>query len=501
MAQVQILRIVVVSADDVQTERDLVCDIIEELNLGIAGDNGLRLELLQCDTDSYPGFHPEGAQGLIDPILKIADCNLLIGIFWKCLGTPTLGGITEAEHEFVKACEAGKEKGSPQAFIYFNQKPYVPDSEAEIEQWGKVVEFKDRFPAERLWWPYEDEAEFEKLLRYHLEYYIGKRLKPNGGNDQSADELLAQTVGSQVIANQGGVTFGDDVQGNITITGGVKGDLVAGDKGSNLGDRSVIVENNQGEIKTGDESVTVHQDHAQVIGRQEIQHQEIHNHYYPQSQESHSLWIEERKESGIFALSDETPPQAIPVFAQAGGGIASSAQMGGWETLLSVARFTDLIWPLPADQMQQDRLKGAFRGMGAPQARAGFSFHLGSRIALAIDSDRLAYLLLLNRGADGTLYCLCPSSFVPRELLPQGRSYFPQRHSRYSAFELSGKPGREHLLAILSDKPLGMNWYPSGPESPARLLDEADVELLISRLRELKAGSWVALFTYFDVSA
>jgi hypothetical protein len=47
------------------------------------------LEVHRWETDSYPGFHPEGPQGLIDPILKIEDCDILIGIFWRRFGTPT----------------------------------------------------------------------------------------------------------------------------------------------------------------------------------------------------------------------------------------------------------------------------------------------------------------------------------------------------------------------------------------------------------------------------
>jgi hypothetical protein len=75
------LRIVVASPSDVQAERNALPTVIEELNNGLARDRGVRLELARWETDAYPGFHSEGPQGLIDGILRLDDCDILIGIF------------------------------------------------------------------------------------------------------------------------------------------------------------------------------------------------------------------------------------------------------------------------------------------------------------------------------------------------------------------------------------------------------------------------------------
>ena len=69
MAPINLLRIVVASPGDVQAERDALPTILDELNRGIAATQHLRLELGRWETDAYPGFHTEGPQGLIDPIL------------------------------------------------------------------------------------------------------------------------------------------------------------------------------------------------------------------------------------------------------------------------------------------------------------------------------------------------------------------------------------------------------------------------------------------------
>ena len=64
-----------------------------------------------------------------------------------------------------------------------------------------------------------------------------------------------------------------------------------------------------------------------------------------------------------------------------------------------------------------------------------------------------------------------------------------------------GKPGREHLLAIVSDEPLGLEWLPDNPRNPARVLSRVDVCALLARLRGLDGHRWTDLSTYFDVVA
>jgi hypothetical protein len=126
MEPVHLLRIIVASPGDVQAERDALPAVLEELNRGIAAAHGLRLELGRWETDAYPGFHPQGPQGLIDPILRIEDCDVLLGIFWKRFGTPTKEAGSGTEHEFLRAYAAWQQHGRPQIMVYFNRKQRCP---------------------------------------------------------------------------------------------------------------------------------------------------------------------------------------------------------------------------------------------------------------------------------------------------------------------------------------------------------------------------------------
>jgi hypothetical protein len=45
--------------------------------------------VIQWEADTHPSFHALGPQGLIDEVLEIESADLLIGILWHRLGTPT----------------------------------------------------------------------------------------------------------------------------------------------------------------------------------------------------------------------------------------------------------------------------------------------------------------------------------------------------------------------------------------------------------------------------
>jgi tetratricopeptide (TPR) repeat protein len=168
----RVLRVVVASPGDVKPERDIVPKVVDEVNRTIARERSLTLEVHRWETDSHPGFHPEGPQGLIDPILKIEDCDLLIGIFWRRFGTPVSDAKSGTEHEFRIAYKAWKKKHKPQIMVYFSQKAYAPKSKEETDQWGLVLQFKKDFPKEGLWWDYKNKPEFETFLRNHLTQFL-----------------------------------------------------------------------------------------------------------------------------------------------------------------------------------------------------------------------------------------------------------------------------------------------------------------------------------------
>jgi hypothetical protein len=187
------LRVVVASPGDVKPEREVMPDVIDEINRSMGAVLDVQFKLSRWETDAYPGFHAEGPQGLIDPILRIEDCDILVGIFWKRFGTPTHGVGSGTEHEIATAYEAWQHSQKPQIMVYFKEAEYFPRSVEETRQSGKVLGFKESFPEEGLWWPFKETGQFKDLVRGHLQNWLRDRFqKERSGRTSGIREKLKQ---------------------------------------------------------------------------------------------------------------------------------------------------------------------------------------------------------------------------------------------------------------------------------------------------------------------
>ena len=167
----------VASPTDVQPERDILHNVVNEINSDTAHQAGFHLELIRWEADTYPGFHAMGPQGLIDEVLDIKNADLLIGIFWHRLGTPTSDGRTGAEHEFQEAYANWQAARRPQIMVYFNEQE-VPQKALDPHQFARLREFKKLFPKEGLSWSYHGENAFAKLVNGHLRRFLIRRMSP-----------------------------------------------------------------------------------------------------------------------------------------------------------------------------------------------------------------------------------------------------------------------------------------------------------------------------------
>jgi hypothetical protein len=138
----RVVRVVAVSPGDVQPERERLEVVVDELNAGVARERGCRLSLWRWETDAHPGLHVEGPQGLIDDAMRIEDADVVVGIFWRRFGTPTLGAGSGTEHELRRAFSAWKQRARPQMMVYFGERKYMPRNSAEAAQ----LSFREAMP-------------------------------------------------------------------------------------------------------------------------------------------------------------------------------------------------------------------------------------------------------------------------------------------------------------------------------------------------------------------
>jgi tetratricopeptide (TPR) repeat protein len=190
------IRIVVASPGDVSHERDALSHTVEEINQTIASEIGVTLRLLRWETAVTPGFSSRGPQELIDKILDIPNCDIFIGIFWRRFGTAVYDADSGTQHEFQKAYEAWRLRQRPQILFYFSEEPYSPKEKSETEQWGQVLEFKQNFPKEGLWWSYSNPTEFQTLVRRHLVHHVLRisRVAPGEPNHQVVETATRKAL-------------------------------------------------------------------------------------------------------------------------------------------------------------------------------------------------------------------------------------------------------------------------------------------------------------------
>lgn len=171
-ASARVVRIVAVSPGDVATERKLLGNVIDELNRRLAPRYGCDLSLWRWETDAHPGLHLDGPQGLIDGLMHIEDADLVVGVFWNRLGTPTLGAASGTAHELRRAWSAWRENGHPQVMIYFCERKARPRNAAEGAQLLALLRFREALPDEQLSWSYKTLRDFERAVRDHLIGYL-----------------------------------------------------------------------------------------------------------------------------------------------------------------------------------------------------------------------------------------------------------------------------------------------------------------------------------------
>jgi hypothetical protein len=180
--------IVVASPQDVKAEHRALNRVKEELNRGIGKELDMRLEVHQWETDAAPGFHPDGPQALIDAALRIEDCDIFIGILWKKYGTPVADAGSGTIHEFQKAYGAWRARRKPEILFYFKHKASAVETSRDAEQLRRVLEFKEEFPGEGMWWTYRSEREFEGFIREHLTRCLQRLRDAATGSLQSQPE-------------------------------------------------------------------------------------------------------------------------------------------------------------------------------------------------------------------------------------------------------------------------------------------------------------------------
>lgn len=171
---VNILKVFVSSPSDIEEERKIIADVIQELTNIWREQSGVILEYAGWKTHTTPGISAEGPQAVIDEQI-LDDYDIFIGIMWTRFGTPTGSAESGTEQEFntayAKWLEAPK---SIRVMFYFNKAVPANLDEINPEQLAKVNAFQEKISSEMgaLYATYTNLNEYEGLVRLHLSRQI-----------------------------------------------------------------------------------------------------------------------------------------------------------------------------------------------------------------------------------------------------------------------------------------------------------------------------------------
>lgn len=197
---IQKIRVFVASPDDVRSERDQLGHAIEELNTTLGHDRGVVVELIRWETHGHPGMGRP--QQVFNE--QVGEYDVFIGIMWKRFGTPTGEAQSGTEEEFRLAYRAWEEERLRDILFYFCEQPWMPGSADELEQMGKVLEFRNSLRnGKALVWSYTDRERFADVVRPHLARVLAAMLSVPGDVPEVAEQKLDQArrlIADEVMA-------------------------------------------------------------------------------------------------------------------------------------------------------------------------------------------------------------------------------------------------------------------------------------------------------------
>lgn len=190
--EVKLYRILIASPGDVSKERAIVREEIARWNA--INSETMKIVLLPTgwETDATPDLKERG-QAIINRQL-VDNCDLLIGVFWTRIGTPT----PEAESGTVEEIERAAAEGR-RCIVYFSDQP-VSLSTVDQEQYEKLKQYKEELNLRGLTCSYKETSEFKEKVFGHITKAIQEIVKEDRERRAAEQEarVTEQAIGLDI---------------------------------------------------------------------------------------------------------------------------------------------------------------------------------------------------------------------------------------------------------------------------------------------------------------
>lgn len=177
------------SPSDLQSERNEIPNLIDELNKTYGKSNEVYFDLIKWETHSAPGVTHEYTQQIINKDIG-DDYDIFLGIIWKKFGTETAVAQSGTEEEFLRALKRFHNKENIQILFYFKSEA-IPLDDIIPEQIAKIKNFKEILKENNvLYWNFNSSEELISHLRIHLPKRTDNLL--NNSTNQSTTKIKSK---------------------------------------------------------------------------------------------------------------------------------------------------------------------------------------------------------------------------------------------------------------------------------------------------------------------
>jgi len=158
--------VMIASPGDVASERAIVRDVVYEWNAVNSSVRKIVLLPVGWETHSSPEMGAPAQQIINRQVLN--KCDLLVGVFWTRIGTPTEKHLSGTVEEIEKHIASGKP-----AMLYFSSQPVAMNT-VDLDQIQRLEEFKQSCQSRGLYEGYDSHSEFKEKFYRHLQLKLNE---------------------------------------------------------------------------------------------------------------------------------------------------------------------------------------------------------------------------------------------------------------------------------------------------------------------------------------
>ncbi|MFM4846737.1 hypothetical protein ACEUDP_18690 [Aeromonas caviae] len=212
----KVFKVLIASPGDVDEEREAIPDVISRWNNTNAESSNVVLLPVKWETHSAP-LLGDRAQGVINNQI-VTSCDMVIGVFWTRLGSPT--GVSESGT--AEEIEWFIENNKP-VMVYFSSRNIDPKN-LDIDQYKSLKEFEKKMQKLGLTGSYTSITDFKEQLLNQISINIRTLLSGTPAILPTAKDIKEKTKTLKEIIKAGKVYMED-----YSKEGQVKSFVVKGD--------------------------------------------------------------------------------------------------------------------------------------------------------------------------------------------------------------------------------------------------------------------------------